>query len=58
MTYALCGFSNFGSIGVQIGGLGGMAPSRQGDLARLGFRAMLGGTLACCLTACVAGTIL
>ncbi len=58
MTYALCGFSNFASIGIQIGGLGGMAPNRQGDLARLGFRAMLGGTLACCLTACVAGAIL
>lgn len=58
MTYALCGFSNFASIGIQIGGLGKMAPNRQSDLARLGFRAMLGGTLACCLTACVAGAIL
>lgn len=58
MTYALCGFSNFGSIGVQLGGLGQMAPSRQHDLAKLGLRAMLGGTLACCLTACVAGTLL
>lgn len=58
MTYALCGFSNFASIGVQIGGLGEMAPARRSDLARLGFRAMLGGTLACCLTACVAGAIL
>jgi len=58
MTYALCGFSNFASIGVQIGGLGEMAPTRRSDLARLGFRAMLGGTLSCCLTACVAGAIL
>lgn len=58
LTYALCGFSNFASIGVQIGGLGEMAPARRSDLARLGFRAMLGGTLACCLTACVAGAIL
>jgi CNT family concentrative nucleoside transporter len=58
MTYALCGFSNFASIGIQIGGLGQMAPNRQPDLARLGFRAMIGGTLACCLTACVAGAIL
>lgn len=57
MTYALCGFSNFASIGIQIGGLGAMAPDRQGDLARLGLRAMLGGTLACCMTACVAGMI-
>ena len=58
MTYALCGFSNFASIGVQIGGLGKMAPERQSDLARLGLRAMIGGTLACFLTACVAGALL
>jgi CNT family concentrative nucleoside transporter len=57
LTYALCGFSNFASIGIQIGGLGGMAPQRQGDLARLGLRAMLGGTLACLMTACVAGVL-
>jgi CNT family concentrative nucleoside transporter len=55
LTYALCGFANFGSIGIQIGGIGGMAPERQGELARLGLRAMLGGTLANFLTACVAG---
>jgi len=58
MAYALCGFSNFASIGIQIGGLGGMAPERQGDLARLGLRAMLGGTLACLMTACVAGVLI
>lgn len=58
LTYALCGFANFGSIAVQIGGLGTMAPERKGDISRLGLRAMLGGTLACCLTACVAGAIL
>jgi CNT family concentrative nucleoside transporter len=58
MTYALCGFSNFASIGIQIGGLGAMAPDRQGDLARLGLRAMLGGTLACLMTACVAGVLI
>jgi concentrative nucleoside transporter, CNT family len=58
MTYALCGFSNFASIGIQIGGLGAMAPDRQSDLARLGFRAMLGGTLACLMTACVAGILI
>lgn len=57
MTYALCGFSNFASIGIQIGGLGAMAPERQSDLARLGLRAMLGGTLACLMTACVAGML-
>jgi CNT family concentrative nucleoside transporter len=57
LTYALCGFSNFGSIGIQIGGMGGIAPERRADLARLGLRAMLGGTLACLMTACVAGVL-
>ena len=55
LTYALCGFSNFASIGIQIGGIGALAPERRGELAQLGLRAMLGGTLACCMTACVAG---
>jgi len=58
LTYALCGFSNFGAIAIQIGGIGGMAPERRGDLARLGLRAMVGGALACCLTGCVAGVLL
>ena len=58
LTYALCGFANFSSIGIQIGGIGSIAPTRRGDLARLGFRAMLGGTLACFMTACVAGILL
>jgi CNT family concentrative nucleoside transporter len=57
-TYALCGFANFGSIGIQIGGIGGLAPERQGDLARLGLRAMIGGLLACYMTACVAGMLI
>ncbi|MCU0544776.1 MAG: NupC/NupG family nucleoside CNT transporter [Oscillatoriaceae cyanobacterium Prado104] len=57
-TYALCGFSNIGSIGIQIGGIGGMAPERQGDLARLGVRAMIAGSLACFMTACIAGMLL
>jgi concentrative nucleoside transporter, CNT family len=52
--YALCGFANLGSLGIQIGGLGMLAPHRRRDLARLGWRAMLGGNLACFLTACVA----
>jgi CNT family concentrative nucleoside transporter len=56
--YALCGFSNIGSIGIQIGGIGGMAPERQGDLARLGVRAMIAGSLACFMTACIAGMLL
>lgn len=57
-TYALCGFSNFGSIGIQIGGIGGIAPDRRGDLARLGLRAMIAGSLACFMTACIAGVLL
>ena len=55
LTYALCGFSNFGAIGIQLGGIGPLAPERKGDLAQLGFRAMLGGMLAACMTACIAG---
>ena len=57
LTYALCGFSNFGAIGIQLGGIGPLAPNRKSDLAQLGLRAMLGGMLACCMTACVAGTL-
>ena len=58
VTYALCGFANFSSIAIQIGGIGSLAPSRRGDLARLGLRAMLAGTLANFLTATVAGMLL
>ncbi len=58
LTYALCGFSNFSAIGIQVGGIGGLAPSRKDEIARLGLRAMLGGTLACLMTACVAGIFL
>jgi CNT family concentrative nucleoside transporter len=58
VAYALCGFANFGSIGVQIGGYGALAPERRSDLARLGPRAMLGGLLTTCLVACVAGVLL
>ena len=57
LTFALCGFANFGSIGIQIGGIGGIAPERRLDLARLGIRAMLGGTFAMMMTACVAGLL-
>jgi CNT family concentrative nucleoside transporter len=57
LTYALCGFANFASIGIQIGGIGGIAPERRGDLAKLAFRAMLGGSLAAFMTACVAGVL-
>ncbi|MEM9162361.1 MAG: nucleoside transporter C-terminal domain-containing protein, partial [Cyanobacteria bacterium P01_F01_bin.4] len=57
-TYALCGFANVGSIGIQIGGIGGIAPNRQADLAKIGVRAMVAGTLACFMTACIAGILL
>jgi len=57
MTYSLCGFANFSSIGIQIGGLGGMAPERQSDIARLGLRAMLGGTIVNCMMGCIAGVL-
>lgn len=56
-TYALCGFANFSSIAIQIGGIGGMAPSRTGDLAKLGFRAMLAASLATMMTGTIAGAI-
>jgi len=57
-TYALCGFANFASIAIQIGGIGALAPTRRADLARLGLRAMLGGLLACYLTSTVVGILL
>ncbi len=56
-TYALCGFANFSSIAIQIGGIGGMAPNRQGDISRMGFRAMVAATLATMMTATIAGAI-
>ncbi|MDG2128695.1 MAG: nucleoside transporter C-terminal domain-containing protein [Fuerstiella sp.] len=58
MTYALAGFSSFASIGIQVGGIGGLCPERRSDLAAVGLRAMLGGTLACCMTASVAGIVI
>src|SRR5919197_1501456 len=57
-TFALCGFANFSSIGIQIGGIGALAPDRKHDLARLGFRAMIAGTLANFLSATLAGILL
>jgi concentrative nucleoside transporter, CNT family len=56
-TYALCGFSNFSSIAIQIGGIGSMAPNQQANLSRLGLLALLGATLACMMTATVAGAL-
>ncbi len=58
LTYALCGFSNFSCIGIQIGGIGALAPSKRATLSRLGFRAVLGGMLANLLSAMVAGILL
>lgn len=57
-TFALCGFANFSSIAIQIGGIGALAPSRKSDLARLGVKAMLAGTLANFMSACIAGVLL
>jgi CNT family concentrative nucleoside transporter len=57
-TFALCGFANFSSIGIQIGGIGALAPTRRHDLARLGFRAMIAGTLANFVTAIIVGFLL
>jgi len=56
-TYALCGFANFSSIAIQIGGIGGIAPNRRGDLAKFGLRAVLGGSLATLMTATIAGVL-
>ncbi|MBI1310542.1 NupC/NupG family nucleoside CNT transporter [bacterium] len=58
LTYALCGFANFASIGIQIGGIGALVPERRSDLARISVKAMIGGTLACFMTACIAGVLL
>ena len=57
-TYALCGFANFASIGIQIGGISALAPGRRGDLAALGLKAMIAGLIACYITATVVGIIL
>lgn len=58
LTYALAGFANFASVGIQIGGIGSLVPERQKDLAKIAVKAMLGGTLACFMTACIAGILL
>ena len=56
-SFALCGFANVGSVAIQIGGLGAIAPERRGDLSRLAFRAMFAGALATCMTACFVGVL-
>ena len=57
-TYALCGFANFSSIGIQLGGISALAPERKSDLAKIGLRAMFGGAIASWLTATIAGILL
>ena len=57
MTYALCGFANISSVAIQIGGIGAMAPNKKGTIAKLGFKALLGGAVATCLTATIAGIL-
>lgn len=57
-TYILCGFSNFASIGIQIGGIGALAPSRRGDLSKLGFKALIAGTMASLFTAVIVGMLI
>ena len=57
-TYALCGFSNPASVGIQISGFSTLAPTRRQDFARLAFRAYIAGSMACFLTACVAGSLI
>lgn len=57
-TYALCGFANFSSIAIQVGGIGTLAPERRQDLARLGLKSLIAGTLACLMTACIAGMLI
>jgi CNT family concentrative nucleoside transporter len=58
MTYALCGFANFGSLGIMIGGLGAMAPERRGEIVALGMKSILAGTLATLMTGAVVGMLL
>ena len=58
VTYALCGFANFSSIAIQIGGIAGLAPERRGDLARLGLKAMVGGSIATFVCAAIAGLLI
>ena len=57
LSYALCGFSNFASVGIQLGGIGGIAPERRTDLAKIGLRAMIAGVLAANMTATIAGIL-
>jgi concentrative nucleoside transporter, CNT family len=57
MTYALCGFANFGSLGIMIGGLGTLAPTRRQEVVELGMRSIVSGTITTCMTGTVAGLL-
>jgi CNT family concentrative nucleoside transporter len=57
MTYALCGFANFGSVGIMIGGMGAMVPDRRAEIVALGLRSVLSGTLATCMSGAVIGML-
>jgi len=57
-TYALCGFSNFSSIAIQVGGIGTLAPQKRSVIVALGVKSLIGGTLACLMTAAIAGIML
>ena len=57
MTYAMCGFANFGSLGIMIGGMGTMAPQRRGDIVALGLKSIVAGTLATCMTGAIVGLL-
>jgi CNT family concentrative nucleoside transporter len=58
VTYALCGFANFGSLGILIGGMGAMVPERRPEIVELGLRSILSGTLATCMSGAVVGLLL
>lgn len=55
MTYAICGFANFGSVGIMLGGLAAIVPERRGELAQLGLKSIMAGTMATCMTGAIAG---
>jgi len=57
LTYAMCGFANFGSLGIMIGGIGSLVPERRGEVVALGLKSILAGTIATCMTGAVAGII-
>lgn len=58
LTYALCGFANISSIGIQIGGIGGLAPERRSEISELGAKALIGGLITTCMTGTIAGILL